>query len=135
MWMIIFNNSNYNNNKQNINNKQSKEKKQTMILIYYIQVMKRLPCLICRINITFIQAKSGIYLSFMVPMQFFFALKIFPFIIVYYCDLPVINPVMVILQIMFAKTFLVMGFIFMRVCKWVCVCEHNKTKQVKKYIR
>ena len=43
--MLIINNSKYNNNKQNTYNKQNicTVKKQAMILIYYIQSMKRLP--------------------------------------------------------------------------------------------
>ena len=32
------------------------------ILIYYIQTMKRLPCLICSVNITFIKTKRSICL-------------------------------------------------------------------------
>ena len=72
--MMILKN-NYNNNKQNTYN--SREEKKTIILIYYIQTMKRLPCLICSVNITFIKTKRGICFQFMVPVQFFF--KILPF--------------------------------------------------------
>ena len=38
------------------------EKKTTIILIYYIQTMKRLPCLMCSVNITFIKTKRDICL-------------------------------------------------------------------------
>ena len=38
------------------------EEKKTIILIYYLQTMKRLPCLICSVNITFIKTKRGICL-------------------------------------------------------------------------
>ena len=62
--MLIINNNKYNNNKQNTYNKQNTctVKKQGMILISYIQSMKRLPCLICSVNITFIKTKRGICL-------------------------------------------------------------------------
>ena len=40
----------------------TEEKKQTIMLTYYNQTMKRLPCLICSINITFIKTKRGICL-------------------------------------------------------------------------
>ena len=36
--------------------------KQTIILFYYIPTMKRLPFLICSLNITFIKTKRGICL-------------------------------------------------------------------------
>ena len=59
--MIVLNNNNYN---ILITDKTlaGEEKKQTVILIYYIRTMKRLPCLICRVNITFIKTKKGICL-------------------------------------------------------------------------
>ena len=38
------------------------KKKQTITIIYYIQAMKRLPCLICSINIMFIKTKRGMCL-------------------------------------------------------------------------
>ena len=41
--------------------KQNKTKKKTIILIYYIQTIKRLPCLICSVNIMFIKTKRGMY--------------------------------------------------------------------------
>ena len=37
------------------------KKKNTIILIYYIQTIKRLPCLICSVNIRFIKTKRGMY--------------------------------------------------------------------------
>ena len=43
-------------NRQNTYRGREREKK---ILIYYIQTMKRLPCLICSVNITFIKTKRG----------------------------------------------------------------------------
>ena len=47
------------------------KEREKKILIYYIdiQTMKRLPCLICRVNITFIKIKMVICL--MLPVQFF----------------------------------------------------------------
>ena len=68
--MIIINNNNHKDNKCNNYNKQNtyQEKKQTVILIYYIQTMKRIPCLICNVNITFIVTKGDIYLLFMIPL-------------------------------------------------------------------
>ena len=48
----------------------------------------------------------------MVPVQFFFPQRFFRFSTVYYCDLSVTNPVMVILQIIFVKTFLVTGLVW-----------------------
>ena len=44
------------------NKKLTREKMQTTILIYYIQNMKRLPCLICSVKVTFIKTKKGIFL-------------------------------------------------------------------------
>ena len=38
------------------------EGKKTIILIYHIPTMKRLPCLICSVNITFIKTKRDICL-------------------------------------------------------------------------
>ena len=68
-----------NNNKKKYKEKKNKQKTNTIttiktlitdktltveerkkILIYYIQTMKRLPCLICSANITFIKTKRGI---------------------------------------------------------------------------
>ena len=65
MWMITLSSNNYNNNKQNTYKKQKnvqEKKKQTMILIYHIQTMKGLPCLIFSVNITFTWTKRAIYL-------------------------------------------------------------------------
>ena len=42
--------------------KEEKKTKNTITLIYYIQTLKRLPCLICSVNITFIKTKRGICL-------------------------------------------------------------------------
>ena len=58
--MMILKN-NYNKNKQNTYNRRNayREEKKTIRLIYYIQTMKRLPCLICSVNITFIKTKRG----------------------------------------------------------------------------
>ena len=52
--MIILNNNNHNNNKI----KHLKGKK-TIIIIYYIEIMKRLPCLICSVNIKFSKTNRG----------------------------------------------------------------------------
>ena len=62
--MMILKNNNYNSKKQNTYNRRNtyRGRKKTIILIYYIQTMKRLPYLICSVNITFIKTKRGIYL-------------------------------------------------------------------------
>ena len=92
------------------------------ILIYYIQTMKRLPCLICSVNIMFIKTKRGICLSLMVPVQLFLSWRLYQFSMVYYSDLPVTNPIIVILQIMFRNTLLVTG-LFDRICSfWKLWC-------------
>ena len=65
MLRIILNNNNYKNKKQINYNKQNPGGmggEQTIILIYYIQTMKRLPCLICDINFMLIKPKRGICL-------------------------------------------------------------------------
>ena len=54
MLMIVLNSKTYIQNLQG--------KKQTKILIYYIQTIKRLPCLICSVNFTFIKTKRGMSL-------------------------------------------------------------------------
>ena len=51
-------------NRQNTNRGRERERKK---LIYYIRTMKRLPCLICSINITLIKTKRSICL--LVPVQ------------------------------------------------------------------
>ena len=72
--------------------------------------MKRVPCLTCNVNITFINNKRG--LSLIYSTSAILCLKYFSFFsMVYYCDLPVTNPVMVFLQIMFVITFLVRGLV------------------------
>ena len=70
--------------------------------------MERLPCLICSVNITLIKTK-GAYFFNLWNQHYSFCLK--DFSMVYYCDLPVTNPVMIILQITFVKTFLVTGLV------------------------
>ena len=74
--------------------------------------MKRLPCLICSVNVTLIKTKRGMCLELMVPVQFFLPERFYCFSMVYERDLPVTNPVMVILQIMFVKAFLVTGLVW-----------------------
>ena len=54
------------------------EEKKTIILIYYIQTMKRLPCLICSVSIAFIKTKRGMSLIYGTS-TILFALKILPF--------------------------------------------------------
>ena len=72
--------------------------------------MRRLPCLICSVNITFIKTETGMSLIYGTS-TILFTLKLFLYSMVYYCDLPVTNPVMVILQIMFVMTFLVTSLV------------------------
>ena len=64
--MIILKNNNYNNNKQNTYNRQNtyKGRKKSIILIYYIQTVKRL--------------KGHVYLTYGTS-TILFALKILPF--------------------------------------------------------
>ena len=72
--MILLNNNNYNNSKKNTYSRQNnyrEDKNETIILTYYIQIKKRLPCLICSKYIKFIYTKSIVSLYFMVPVQFF----------------------------------------------------------------
>ena len=68
--MIILNNNGYNQN--------TYREKKTIILIYYIQTMKRLPCLICSVSITFIMTKRDMSLIYGTS-TILFSLKIFPF--------------------------------------------------------
>ena len=68
--MITLNNNKYNQN--------TYRGKKTIILICYIQTMKRLPCLICSVNITFIKTKRGMSLIDGTSTALF-ALKVFHF--------------------------------------------------------
>ena len=74
--------NNDNNNKKNYKEKKNKQKtntitnktlitdktltveERTKILIYYIQTMKRLHCLICSVNITFIKTIRSMSLTY-----------------------------------------------------------------------
>ena len=53
-------------------------KKQIIILIYCIQTMKRLPCLLCSVNITFTKTRRGITLIYGTS-TILFVLNIFSF--------------------------------------------------------
>ena len=75
-----------------------------MIIIYYIQTMKRIPYLICNVNTTFIKIKRGICLQYNSFCSKRFSVSA--------CSIIVTNPVRVILQIMFLKTFLAVGFVW-----------------------
>ena len=84
---------NDNNNSHDNNNNDSNTDSNNFIynIIYYIQTMKRLPCLICSVNITLIKTKRISNLWYQYNS---FCFKDFYFSMVYYCDVPVTNLVM-----------------------------------------
>ena len=99
--------------------------------------MKRLPCLICSVNIAFINNERGMSLNY--STSAILCLKYFSFsAMVYYWDLPVTNLVVVFLQIMFIMllvTGLVWQFFFflkIRMCAFTVIgsstkCCHGST--------
>ena len=91
MLMMILKN-NYNNNKQNTYNRRNtyREKKKNN-------------------NTYLLHSNYGKSRSLRPKGAYVF--KFYRFGMVYYCDLPVTNPVMSILQIMFVKTFLVTSLV------------------------
>ena len=76
-----------------------------------MQMMKRLPCLTCSVNITLVGTKWEYAFNLWHQYNFFLPEIFFRFCMVYYCDLPGTNPVVDAFEIMFVKTFLDTGLV------------------------
>ena len=61
-WLFLLITITISTNKMSITTKSITGEKQTIILIYYIETMRRLPCLICNVSVTFIKTKRAICL-------------------------------------------------------------------------
>ena len=120
--MIILNNNKCNQNTvKNINNN-----------IYLLHPNNEETTLsICSVNITFTKTKRRVSLIYGTS-AILFTLKLFLYSMVYYCDLPVTNPVMVILQIMFVMTFLVTSLVwqFCHGCNFVLLSANTTFYQI-----